>query len=35
MRSLFYLGVQPAYLDIVAIEVLLESTKQPNGSPWS
>lgn len=28
-------GAQPTYLDVVAIEVLLESTRQPNGSPWS
>jgi hypothetical protein len=28
-------GAQPNYLDIVAIEVLLESTRQPDGAPWS
>ncbi|MCT7964581.1 hypothetical protein NG791_28280 [Laspinema sp. D1] len=28
-------GAQPNYLDIVAIEALLESTRQPDGSPWS
>lgn len=29
------LGTQPTYLDIVAIEVLLKSTRQPDGSLWS
>ncbi|MCT7973411.1 hypothetical protein [Laspinema olomoucense] len=29
------LGTQPTYLDIIAIEALLESTRQPDGSPWS
>ncbi|WP_368013279.1 hypothetical protein [Laspinema palackyanum] len=28
-------GAQPSYLDIVAIEALLESTRQPDGAPWS
>ncbi|MCT7969171.1 helix-turn-helix transcriptional regulator [Laspinema sp. D1] len=28
-------GAQPTHLDIVAIEALLESTRQPDGSPWS
>lgn len=28
-------GAQPTYLEIVAIEGLLKSTKQPNGSSWS
>lgn len=28
-------GAQPNYLDIVAIEALLESTRQPDGSLWN
>jgi hypothetical protein len=28
-------GAQPNYFDIVAIEALLESTRQPDGSLWN